>query len=87
MTITDIEFKVPKNNINKELLLICIITLDDVLKIRDVLLLKGQNGYYIKFPTRKTRSNYTYDITYPIDDGFRKYIENQILTEYKSKFN
>ena len=85
MVITNIEFKTPKSDINKELLLICIVTLDDVLKIRDILLCNGKYGYYIKFPTRKT-NNYTYDITYPVDDRFKKYMEYQILAEYKSKF-
>ncbi|SDF86157.1 septation protein SpoVG family protein [Sporolituus thermophilus] len=78
--ITSIQFREPKNNHNPELIKLCDVVLDDCLKLKDIQVCKNNIGYYIKFPNKVSKDNqYRYDIYHPINNGFRKYMESEII--------
>ena len=59
------------------------ITIDDALVIRNLKVIKGQKGYFIGMPTKKTGPRKYLEIVYTINAETREMIEEQILAAYE----
>ncbi len=60
------------------------VTFDDVFVVRGMKVIKGGSGYFISMPSRKMNDGSYRDIAHPIRNGFREYIEKEILVEYEN---
>lgn len=60
------------------------ILIDNCFIVKDIKVLKGENGIFIGMPsTRNKNSGNYYDIAHPINSETRKYIEDLIVKEYQ----
>jgi len=58
------------------------ITFDDVLRIHGFKIIEGKSGPFVAMPSRKLSSGKFIDIAYPVNQEFRKMIQEKILEEY-----
>lgn len=59
------------------------VTFDDAFVVRGMKVIKGSNGYFISMPSRKMPDGSYRDIAHPIRNEFRRYVESEILAEYR----
>lgn len=80
LNITEVKMK----KINKgDLLGAASICIDDCFIIREIKLLDGKNGRYIKMPTRKIKNkNFVQDTAYPINNETRLQILEAVSAKY-----
>ena len=77
ITITRIEANYPKD---RGLVAICNVILNDVLIIRNIRIIRLQDGRWIvDMPSRQNNLGEWRSMVHPIDDGFRRYLWGEIL--------
>jgi stage V sporulation protein G len=59
------------------------ITLDDCFVIRDIKIIKGDEGYFVSMPSKKLKDGTYKDIAHPINVETRKMLEARVIAEYE----
>ncbi|MDH4099173.1 MAG: septation regulator SpoVG [Nitrospirota bacterium] len=59
------------------------ITLDNCFVVRDIKIIKGQEGFFVSMPSRKRKDGTYKDVAHPLNNETRQKIENAILAEYE----
>ena len=62
------------------------IVFDDCLKIEGIKVIKGPNGLFISFPTRKQRDGTHRQLAFPANAETRQIIQQAILAKYEEIF-
>lgn len=83
MKITNITFEKPK--IKNNVLAFANITLDNDLVIKRLRIIKNSKKTFVAFPNKTTASNKRYFLVHPINEAFRKYIEDEILKKFNEQ--
>ena len=81
MIITTIKIRKFDNPGNK-MLGVCSITLDNMIAIHDIKILKNNDNLFLAMPSRKTNSNTFKDIAHPVSEAPRKKIEELLFGLY-----
>ena len=61
------------------------ITFDDCFVVRNIRLVKGEKGLMVCMPSRKMADGKHKDVAHPINNEFRKKIEDKVLAEYETE--
>lgn len=70
--VTEIQFRQPQVQFNKELVAYLDAVIYGSLKLRDIQLCRNQDGqYYLTFPSRRVAENQYYNVFHPVDSSFR----------------
>lgn len=59
------------------------VTFDNSFIIRDVKVIRGNNGLFVAMPSRKRKDGSFRDIAHPLNNDARQKIEGVILKEYE----
>lgn len=51
--------------------------------VRDMKIIKSDNGYFVSMPSRRKKDGSFKDIVHPLNADMRKLIEDRIVEEYK----
>ncbi len=63
------------------------VTFDDSFIIRDVKVIRGNNGLFVAMPSRKRKDGSFRDIAHPLNNEAREMIEGVILKEYEKELS
>ena len=84
MKITDI--KIRKTKEDTKLKAFIDVTLDNLLIIHGIKLIKSEKGFIVCMPSIKKDEKYL-DIVHPANADFRKYLTDEIVTKYQELVN
>ncbi len=56
---------------------------DECFIVRDMKIIKSDNGYFVSMPSRRKKDGSFKDIVHPLNADTRKLIEDRIIEEYK----
>jgi len=59
------------------------IKLDDCFVVRDMKVIKGNNGYFIAMPAKKMKDGTYRDLVHPLDKPTRQMLEDVVMDEFK----
>ena len=59
------------------------ITFDNCFVVRDIKIIKGQEGFFVSMPSRKRKDGTYKDVAHPLNNETRQKIESAILAEYE----
>lgn len=85
MKITQVIFREIKTSNNPELVSLVDLVFDDMLKLKDIQLLKSERGYYIQFPQKKTKDEHYYEVFHCVDHSLRNQIFREIMRNYSMR--
>jgi DNA-binding cell septation regulator SpoVG len=85
MKITQVVFREVKQTNNPELISLVDLVLDDMLKLKDIQLLKSDRGYYIQFPQKKTKDGHYFEIFHCVNHSLRNQIFKEIMYSYSMR--
>ena len=83
MFISEVRVRLVKNDEGK-LKAVASITIDECFVVHDVKVLEGNDEFFIAMPSKKTPEGEYKDIVHPINTELRNYLEDEVLTEYRS---
>jgi stage V sporulation protein G len=63
------------------------IVFDDAFIVRNLKVIKGDEGYFVSMPNRKCNDGKFRDVAHPINNEMRKTIEYRVLNEYERMLN
>ena len=63
------------------------VTFDNSFIIRDVKVIRGNNGLFVAMPSRKRKDGSFRDIAHPLNNEAREMIEGVILKEYEKELD
>jgi len=61
------------------------ITFDDCFVVRDLKVIKGNNGLFVAMPSKKRKDGTYRDTAHPLDNQTRQMIESKVLEEYNKE--
>ena len=61
------------------------VTFDDSLVVRNMKVLDGERGLFLCMPSRKLPDGSHKDMVHPVNQKFRKYLEENVLKAYKEE--
>lgn len=61
------------------------ITLDNCFVVRDLKIIRGNNGLFVAMPSKKRKDGQFKDIAHPLDPGTREEMEKTIFEEYEAQ--
>jgi len=56
---------------------------DECFVVTDIKVIEGPKGLFLSMPSKKKRDGKFRDIAHPLNTDFRKYMEDEVLAEYK----
>ncbi len=59
------------------------ITIDNCFVVRDLKVIKGNNGLFVAMPSKKRKDGTFRDTAHPLNNETRKMIESKVLAEYE----
>ena len=59
------------------------ITIDDCFVVRDLKVIKGNNGLFVAMPSKKRKDGTFRDTAHPLNNETREMIESKVLAEYE----
>ncbi|UCD70620.1 MAG: septation regulator SpoVG [Syntrophobacterales bacterium] len=59
------------------------ITIDRCFVVRDLKVIKGNNGLFVAMPSKKRKDGTFRDIAHPLNNETREIIESKVLAEYE----
>ncbi len=84
MKITDIKIRIAKED--TKLKSFVDITLENLLIIHGIKLIKSEKGFIVCMPSIKKGEKYL-DVVHPANADFRKYLTDEIVTKYQELVN
>ena len=82
MKITDI--KIRRLYDNEKMKAVCSVTFDGELVVHDIKIIENDGKTFVAMPSRRSREGVFSDIVHPINTELRIYLEDEVLTEYRS---
>ncbi len=61
------------------------ITFDDSFVVRDLKIIKGDNGLFVAMPSKKRKDGAFRDTAHPLNNETRKLIEDKVLAAYREE--
>ncbi len=61
------------------------ITFDDSFVVRDLKVIKGNNGLFVAMPSKKRKDGTFKDTAHPLNNETRQMIESKVLAEYEKE--
>ena len=61
------------------------ITIDNCFVIRDLKVIKGNNGLFVAMPSKKRKDGTFRDTAHPLNNETREMIESKVLAEYEKE--
>jgi stage V sporulation protein G len=61
------------------------VTFDDSFVVRNMKIVSGDKGAFLCMPSRKLPDGSHKDMAHPINQDFRKYLEDEIIKAYKDE--
>jgi stage V sporulation protein G len=59
------------------------ITIDNCFVVRDLKVIKGNNGLFVAMPSKKRKDGTFRDTAHPLNNETREMIESKVLSEYE----
>ncbi|NIS60612.1 MAG: septation regulator SpoVG [Proteobacteria bacterium] len=59
------------------------ITIDNCFVVRDLKVIKGNNGLFVAMPSKKRKDGTFRDTAHPLNNETREMIESRVLAEYE----
>ena len=59
------------------------ITIDNCFVVRDLKVIKGNNGLFVAMPSKKRKDGTFRDTAHPLNNETREMIESRVLSEYE----
>ena len=59
------------------------ITIDDCFVVRDLKVIKGNNGLFVAMPSKKRKDGTFRDTAHPLNNETREMIESKVLAKYE----
>ena len=84
MKITDVRVRLFQNEESK-LKAVASITIDECLVVHDIKVLEGNQGNYVRMPSRKTADGESKDVAHPINTPTREMISKLVLDKYEEE--
>jgi len=85
MNITDVRIRKIDSDSNIKAS-VCV-TLEDVFVVHDIKVIEGDKGLFVAMPSRKFTDGQYRDIAHPLNQEFRSYMQDTILTKYNEVNN
>ncbi|MBI5787585.1 MAG: septation regulator SpoVG [Candidatus Schekmanbacteria bacterium] len=70
---------------NEKLKAFATVTFEDVFVVRDLKIIKGNNGLFVAMPSKKCKDGSFKDTAHPLTNDFRKVLEDKVLAEYEQR--
>lgn len=86
MNISDIRIRIVKSDTSK-IKASASITIDDCFCVHDIKVIEGNQGNYIRMPSKKTPDGVFIDIVHPLNTETRNKISELILAKYEEEKN
>ena len=61
------------------------ITFDNCFVVRDLKVIKGNNGFFVAMPSKKRKDGTFRDTAHPLNNETREMIESKVLAEYEKE--
>jgi stage V sporulation protein G len=61
------------------------ITIDNCFVVRDLKVIKGNNGLFVAMPSKKRKDGTFRDTAHPLNNETREMIESRVLAEYEKE--
>ena len=61
------------------------ITIDNCFVVRDLKVIKGNNGLFVAMPSKKRKDGTFRDTAHPLNNETREMIESKVLAEYEKE--
>jgi stage V sporulation protein G len=61
------------------------ITIDNCFVVRDLKVIKGNNGLFVAMPSKKRKDGTFRDTAHPLNNETREMIESKVLAEYEGR--
>jgi len=61
------------------------ITIDNCFVVRDLKVIKGNNGLFVAMPSKKRKDGTFRDTAHPLNNETREMIESKVLAEYERR--
>ncbi len=61
------------------------ITLDNCFVVRDLKVIRGNNGFFVAMPSKKRKDGTFRDTAHPLNNETREMIESKVLAEYEKE--
>ena len=84
MKITDVRVRLFQNEESK-LKAVASITIDECFVVHDIKVLEGNQGNYVRMPSRKTADGESKDVAHPINTPTREMISKLVLDKYEEE--
>ena len=84
MNISDIRIRLLQKEDSK-LKAVASMTIDDCFVVHDIKILEGNQGYFVRMPSRQTGEGEYKDIAHPINPEVRKQFEDAIIEAYNKE--
>ena len=81
MKITKVEIRPMRDEGN--LKAFCSVVFDDVFIVHSVKIIQGKDSLFVAMPSREMKNGQFRDTAHPIDNQFRREIEEEILERYR----
>lgn len=63
------------------------VTFEDAFVVKNMKIVAGTNGLFLCMPSRKLPDGTHKDVVHPINQEFRKYLEENVLKAYEAELN
>lgn len=84
MKITDVRVRLFQNDDSK-LKAVASITIDECFVVHDIKVLEGNQGNYVRMPSRKTADGESKDVAHPINTPTREMISKAVLDKFEEE--
>lgn len=81
------EVRVNKLNKDNRLRAIASVTFDDCFVVHGIRVIEGDEGLFIAMPSRKLKNEKFLDTAHPINNEFRRELEETVVAEYLKEPN
>jgi len=68
---------------NEKLKAYVTVTFGNVFVVRDLKIINGNNGLFVAMPSKKCKDGTFKDTAHPLNNDFRKVLEDKVLAEYE----
>ena len=86
MNISDIRVRLIQKEDSK-LKAVASMTIDDCFVVHDIKVLEGNQGFFVRMPSRQTNEGEYKDIAHPINTPTREEINKLVLAKYEEEKN
>ncbi len=86
MNISDIRIRLLQKDDSK-LKAVASMTIDECFVVHDIKILEGNQGFFVRMPSRQTGDGEYKDIAHPLNTATREEISSKILAKFEEEMN